>query len=113
MDQIWLQLFAVMIGASILKYMVFHPLAAVGIDVGMLGICYLILRRYPYVDMRQSMLFLSLLTAVSILTDLGIINGMFGNVAVLVILAWILFRQGGGRGGGRPRQQTIRHKWHK
>lgn len=114
MNPVWLQLFAVMIGGSIFKYMFFYPLAAVTIDIAVLAICYFILRRHPYVDIKQSMIFLGLLTAVSILTDFGVISAMLGNIAVLALLVWILFRQGGGgSGGGRRRQQPIRHKWHK
>jgi len=111
MNQIWLRIFMVMIGGSFAKYIFLNPFAWVGIDLAVLGISYLILRRYPFVDLRSSMAFLGGLTAVSILTDLGIISGLVGNILIVGLLAWMMF---GGKGSnGSNNRPSNRHKWHK
>jgi hypothetical protein len=110
MNQIWLQIFIVMIGSSVVKYLFANSLVWVCIDLAVLAICYMILRRYPYVDLRASMLFLSGLTIVSVLTDLDIINALVGNIAILAILVWMMF---GRSGNDVPRRPKVRHKWHK
>lgn len=111
MNQIWLRIFMVMIGGSIVKYLFVGPILWVCIDLAVLGISYLILRRYPYVDLKASMSFLGGLTAVSILTDLGIISGLISNILMIALLAWLMFGRGGNNGpNNRP---TNRHKWHK
>ncbi|MCE5286796.1 MAG: hypothetical protein LLG02_13260 [Pelosinus sp.] len=109
MNQIWLQIFAVMVGGSILK-MFFHSVVmAVIIEIAVLAVAYLLIRRYPYIDLKRSMLFLGGLTVISILVDIGLLSGMLGDVIILGLLFWMLF--GGGAGGGRRPQ--LRHKWHK
>jgi hypothetical protein len=111
MNQIWLRIFMVMIGGTIAKQIVFNPFIWVCIDLAVLGISYLILRRYPFVDLKSSMLFLGGLTAVSILIDLGIISGILGPILTLALLAWMMFGRNGRNGSNnRP---TNRHKWHK
>jgi hypothetical protein len=113
MDQIWLQVFAVLIGAGILKYFSFHALTSVIIDVAALCVCYVILKRNPYVDLKKSMLVLSIFTAISLLNDIGVINDLISNVLILAILAWMIFRPGGRIGGRRRQSPSLRHKWHK
>lgn len=110
MNQIWVQVFVAMIVGNIVKYLIPNPLIWACIDVVMLGVYYMILRRHPNVDMNTSMTFLGGLTVVSILTDLRIINDMIGNIAILGLLGWLLFARGG---GNRPKGPTNRHKWHK
>lgn len=110
MNQIWLRIFMVMIGGSVAKYIFLNPFIWVGIDLAILGISYLILRKYPFVDLKQSMSFLGGLTAVSILTDLGIISGLVGNILIIALLAWMMFGRNGRGSNNRP---TTRHKWHK
>lgn len=103
MNQIWLQIFAVMIGGSALKYVFANQLLWVLIDFIVLGIAFVLLKRHPYIDVKKSMSYLGALTAVSVLVDLGIVSGEVGNIAVLGLLAWMIF--GGGFGGGRrPRR---------
>lgn len=110
MNQVWLQIFVVMVGSSIVKYLFASSFVWVFIDLAVLAISYIILRRYPYVDLKASMLFLSGLTIVSVLTDIGLISGLIGNVLILAILAWMMF----GRGTNDvPRRPKVRHKWHK
>jgi len=111
MNQIWMRIFMVMIGGSIVKYLFVGSVMWVLIDLAVLGITYLILRRYPYVDLKASMSFLGGLTALSILTDLGIISGFISNILIVALLAWMMFGRGGNNGSNnRP---TTRHKWHK
>lgn len=110
MNQIWFEIFAVMIAGSIIKYLFYNIFVWVLIDFAILGGCYLILRRWrPYVDMKKSMIFLAGITVVNVVTDIGIINVMISNLLFLALLAWMVF---GGRGGG-PRRSNLRHKWHK
>lgn len=111
MNQIWLRIFMVMIGGNIVKYLLAGSIIWVCIDLAVLGICYLILRKYPYIDLKSSMSFLGGLTAVSILTDIGIISGLVGQILMIGLLAWMMFGRGGNNSSNnRP---TNRHKWHK
>jgi hypothetical protein len=110
MNQIWMRIFLIMIGGSIVKYLFASALVWVGIDLAVLAVCYLTLKRYPFVDLKTSMLFLGGLTVVSVLTDLGIISGLIANVIILALLAWMMFGRNGNNGPKRPQN---RHKWHK
>lgn len=114
MNTVWLQVLVVMVGGTLLKHLFYHPYIWVGLDLAVLGIAYYLLRRYPFVDFKSSMFFLSGLTAVSILTDLGVIGAFYGDLLVLAILAWMIYsNSGGGDGGWRSKRQPLRHKWHK
>lgn len=104
MNQIWLQIFAVMIGGSLLKYVFVNQFIWVIIDLAVLVGAYIILKRHPYIDLKKSMSFLGALTAISVLVDLGVVGGEIGNIAVLGLLAWMIFGgRFGGFGGGRRR----------
>lgn len=114
MPNITMKLLAVFIIGAILKllaHMVFGGGflgTGVGIlvDVAMLGYVYLILREYRYLNTKKIMGFLGGITAISILTDVGIIRGDFGSLLILGIIAWMLFGPGGffsGNGRGRGR----------
>jgi hypothetical protein len=115
MHSLWLQVLAVMIGGSLLKYLVYYRWAWVGIDLAVLGIAYLLLRRHRFVDFNNSMMFLGGLTAVNVLTDLGIISEFLGNLLILGVLAWMILRNSNGGGGDdwRQKRPLPRHKWHK
>ncbi|QDR81006.1 hypothetical protein [Sporomusa termitida] len=91
MNQMWFQVLAIMIVGSIIKYMFHNSLAWVVIDLAVLGIAYLLLRRDPFIDMRRSMIFLGGLTVVNVLVDLGIMSGMLGNLALLALLGYMMF----------------------
>ena len=106
----WLYLIAIMIGGSILKNLVFHPVAWVAIDILVFAACWFLLRRYPYVDMRRTLMLLGGLTVVNVLADLGLIGAMTANIIVLAFIAWMIF---GGRGSGGGPRTNLRHKWHK
>ncbi len=112
MNQIWLQIFVAMIGGSIVKGIISNSWVWVFVDIAVLVICYLILRRHSGVDLKSSMLFLSGLTIISILMDIGIIGGLIGNVLILVMLGWMVFGRGGNNGNNTKRP-SVRHKWHK
>ena len=110
MNRIWLQIFVAMISGSIFKSIFPDPLIWVCIDIGVLGISYMILRRHSYINLKGSMLFLSGLTVVSILTDLGMMNGLVSNIIVLALVGWMLF---GRKGASGPKPPSNRHQWHK
>lgn len=109
MNQIWLKVFTVMICGSIVKYLLPYQFLWVVTDMVVLGIAFLILRRYAFIDLNKSMMFLGTLTGVSILVDLNIIDGAVGTIASLVLVAWAMF------GGGKKNRSfgQMRHKWHK
>ncbi|MBP2637815.1 MAG: hypothetical protein H6Q72_3722 [Firmicutes bacterium] len=91
MNQTWFKILAAMIVGSMLKYAVFSVVAWVVIDLAVLGVAYLLLRRDPFTDMKHSMIFIGGLTAVNILVDIGIIGGMLGNLILLGLLAYMMF----------------------
>lgn len=109
MRQVWLHVFTVMIFGSIVKFVVPNVLLWVLADLVVFGICYLLLRRYPYIDIKKSMLFIGGLTLINILVDVNILNGLIGNIISLVLVAWVIFG-GGSKGKG---QSILRHKWNK
>ncbi len=111
MNTVWWYILAAIIVGSLLKYLVLNPWAWVAIDIALFAVVYIILRRYPWVDLKRSVTFFGCLTIVNIFVDLGIVDGFIGNIALLILLAWMMFGQGWGGGGrGRPRP---RHPWHK
>lgn len=112
MNQIWLKVFTVMICGSVVKYIVPYQLFWVVIDLIVLAVAFLILRRYTFIDLNKSMIFLGTLTGVSILVDLNIIDGIVGTIASLILVAWAMFGGGSGK-KGRPSSRQLRHKWHK
>ncbi|MBP2642815.1 MAG: hypothetical protein H6Q67_702 [Firmicutes bacterium] len=118
MNKVWLIIIGVLFGGSIVKYeLLIHvgfvpvvvAIVAVIIDLLLLGACYLILRRYPFIDVKQSMLFLGAFIALEILYDIGIINEIIRQMAFFALIAWAIFRQN----GSAPRPPRQRHKWHK
>jgi len=111
-NQTWLQIMAVMVGGSIVKAIISNSFVWVFVDVAVLFISYLILRRYPGVDLKSSMVFLSGLTVVSVLMDLDIVGGLVGNILILALFGWMMFGRNGNNNDS-PRRPTIRHKWHK
>lgn len=110
MNRIWLKIFAVMIGSSIIKSFVPNSLVWVCVDIAVLGISYLILRRDFSVDLKMSMLFLGGLTAISILVDVGIMSDTMSSLLILALLGWMLYDR---RSKGNPKPPVNRHKWHK
>lgn len=109
MDRIWLKLIGVMICTSIGKYAVMHPAFWVVLDLTALGVCYLLLRSVPTIDIKTSMWYLAGFTAISILVDMGVINGLFGQILSLAVIGWLLWRNR----TPRIKRQQLRHKWHK
>jgi hypothetical protein len=112
MNTVWWYILAAIIVGSILKYLVVNPWAWVAIDVALFAAVYLILRRYPWINLKRSVTFFGCLTIVNIFVDLGIVDGFIGQIAIRVLLGWMIF--GGGRqGGGGGRPPRPRHPWHK
>ncbi|MBP2650626.1 MAG: hypothetical protein H6Q74_1451 [Firmicutes bacterium] len=117
MNQLWLTILAVLFGGSIVKYgvfkyVIFSPVVTVImviIDLLVLGVCYLVLRRYPYINVKESMKFVGAVMALEIMCDIGIITGFIRDVAFFALIAWAVFKQN--RVSSRPPRQ--RHKWHK
>ena len=112
MNKVWLQIFATMMGGSILKSIFPNSLVWVGIDLAILGISYLILRRNLIVNLKVSMLLLSALTFISILTDLRVMNDTVSGVLVLALVAWVFYKRSGGNRGD-SKGPNIRHNCHK
>ncbi|WP_371361423.1 hypothetical protein SRRS_28390 [Sporomusa rhizae] len=94
MNQTWFKVLAVMIVGSMLNSFVFNVLARVAIDLVVLGVVYLVLRRDPFIDLKRSMIFLGGLTAVNVLVDLGIISITLSYLILLGLLAYMIFGRG-------------------
>jgi hypothetical protein len=107
-NNVWLKVLGVMVAGSILKYFLINQVAVVAIDLVVLGAAYLILRRYPFIDLKRSMTFLSGLTVIVVMVDMGIVEGYVGNVGLLILLAWMYFNP-----GGKSKPPKQRHPWHK
>lgn len=111
MNQAWLMIFAIMIGSSLAKNVFVNMFVWVIIDLVVLAICYLVLKRHPYIDMQKSLSFLAGLTVVNILSDLDIIGNVVASILLLALLVWIMF--GGTLRPPRSMNRRLRHKWHK
>lgn len=109
-QQIWLYLLAVIIGGSVIKEWFINPVALVMVDLIVLFVLYMLIRRYSFIDVKRSMYFLSLLTFITILIDVNLVPNIIGSIIILSILLWMIFRNGRGGGSNRPQ---LRHKWHK
>lgn len=94
MNQTWFKVLAVMIVGSMLNSFVFNVLARVAIDLAVLGVVYLVLRRDPFIDLKRSMIFLGGLTTVNVLVDLGIISITLSYLILLGLLAYMVFGRG-------------------
>ncbi len=113
MNTVWWYVLAAIIVGSILKYFVHDPWAWVAIDAALFAAVYLILRRYPWINLKRSITFFACLTLVNILVDLGIVDAFIGQIALLILLGWMMFGPGGQQGGGGGRPPKPRHPWHK
>jgi len=109
-NKIWLKIFVAMIGGSIVKSFFPNSLVWVLVDIAVLGISYLILRRDYTVNLKSSMLFLGGLTAISVLVDVGIMSDTVSSLFILALLGWMLYER---RSSNSPRPPVNRHKWHK
>ena len=111
MSQVWVTIFVIMIAGSILKNIFINMFIFVAIDVIVLAVCYFVLRRYPYIDLAKSMVFLVGLTVINILTDIQLISSLFGSILLLVLLVWTMFGDRFRPSSHRP--SKLRHQWHK
>jgi len=111
---IWFTILAIMIGGSIAKHLLISYVfpssyLLVVVDLAVFGISYLVLRRYPYIDLKSSLQFLAAFTVIAILVDLGIIGDLISSIALLALIGWMFYRS-----RGVPARPTkLRHKWHK
>lgn len=94
MNRIWFQVLAVIIFGSLIKYLIVNVFAWVIIDLAVLLVSYLILKRQPFINLRQSMIFLSGLTLVNVLLDLNVLNAIMSNLILLILVGWMIFRNG-------------------
>ena len=79
-------------------------ISGIFIDLAVLGAIYILLRRqYPYYSIKKIMLYISGMTVVSILVDIGILRADIGNLIILAILGWMFFGGGNIIGGYRRR----------
>lgn len=112
MSQVWVTVFAIMVVSTVLKNVFLNMFVWVAIDIIVLAVCYLFLRRYPYIDLAKSMIFLVGLTVINILTDINLISSLLGSILLLALLGWAMFGDQL-RPSIRRRPGRLRHKWHK
>lgn len=91
MNIIMAKVFGTLLAGAVLKMFFVNGLAWIAIDLIVLGVAYLILKKYPYIDLKKAMSYLGAITFISVLVDLGIIGGEIGNLAVLAMLLWMIF----------------------
>lgn len=92
MQTVWLQVLLVMLGGSLLKSLTVSSLLWAGIDIAVFGGAYLVIKRHPYVDAKNSLQFLGALTGINLLVDFGLIGGVAVNVLMVGMVAWIFFK---------------------
>lgn len=95
----WLYIFLVMMAGNVILQLVpysFYFYAVFIVNFAILGAAYLILRRDRFFfDLRANMLFMVGLTAINILTDLGIMSYTMSWIAFGALFVWSM--AGGGR----------------
>lgn len=91
MNIVMAKIFGTLFAGAVAKMFIVNGLAWIVIDLVVLGVAYLILKQYPYIDLKKAMSYLGAITFVSVLVDLGIIGGEIGNLAVLAMLLWMIF----------------------
>lgn len=105
MQAITMQLLLVFILGGILKCFIISAFGWILIDLAILGAVYVLLRKqYPYFNLNKIMSYIAGMTLVSILVDIGFLNGHIGNLLILAILAWMFFSGGNIIGGYRRRR---------
>ncbi|MBO5244627.1 MAG: hypothetical protein J6B02_00860 [Selenomonadales bacterium] len=91
MNIVMLKVFGPLFAGAVAKMFVAQGLGWVVIDLVALGVVYLILKKYPYIDLKKAMSYLGAITFISVLVDIGMIDGALGNLAVLGMLLWMMF----------------------
>ncbi len=91
MNTLMLKVFGIMFAGAALKMLMPNGLVWIVIDLAVLGVAYLVLRRHPYINLKKVMSYLGSITFISVLVDLGIIGGEIGNLAVMALLLWMIF----------------------
>lgn len=105
--QIWLQLMVIMLGTSIVKSIFYNQIIWVICDIAALAVCYIVLKRTFFINLRKSMLYISCFTFANILVDLGLIDSLLVHLIFLLLLLWLIYKSG----GGNKRSPVLHHKW--
>lgn len=111
MQNLVIKLLAVFVVSAIVKLLI-HIILGGGfiatgggilVDLAVLGYIYTVLKEYRYINLKKTMTFLGGITFISILIDLGLLRGDFGNLIILAVIAWMIFGKDGffGSSGGR------------
>ena len=91
MNIVMLKVFGPLFAGAVAKMFIAQGLGWVAIDLVALGAVYLILKKYPYIDLKKAMSYLGAITFISVLVDIGMIDGVIGNLAVIGQLLWMMF----------------------
>lgn len=95
----WIYIMLLMLAGSFILQMVplliYFP-AVLVVNILVFIIAFILIRRDPYVEKRGNILFMTGLTVINILTDLGIPSYLMSWAAFAALVVWSMF--GGGRG---------------
>ena len=91
MSKSWLYIMLLMIGTSIFSAWSGSILISVLLDLLVLGVGYYILRRDPWVNLRLSMIFLTILMGINILDTLQLISHAVNTQALIALVVWSWF----------------------
>ena len=91
MSNSWFYILLMMVASSFVSVMFGSVLIAIGLDVLVLVAAYFILRNDPWANLRASMVFLTILTAINILATLNLISRAVNNEALIALILWSWF----------------------
>ncbi|TWH45509.1 hypothetical protein [Sporomusa sp. KB1] len=94
MSVVWKAIFVAMVCGSVLKYFFKGTLTGVGIDLAVLFVAYFILRRFHSVNLKWSLIFLTVIKGSVMLVNLEIINGVLGSIIVIGAVGWLVLGPG-------------------
>ncbi len=100
MNYTWLYIFLLLMAGNIaLQFVPFflYVESVIVINLAVLAASYFVFRRDYFSDLRANMLFMTGLTAINILTDLGIMSYIMSWIAFGALFVWSM------AGGGRSR----------
>lgn len=91
MSNSWLYILLMMIASSFISVMFGSVWIAIGLDLLVLVAAYFILRNDPWVNMRASMLFLTILTVINVMATLNLISNIVNHEALIALIIWSWF----------------------
>lgn len=91
MSKSWLYILALMLGASLITYLTNSALVSLALDAGILVAAYFIFKRDRYIDMKSSMIFITILTAVNMMVTVGSISVDVSRQTMLALVIWSWF----------------------